>query len=71
MSKLPVLDISRGQTALPSGTVRSKNPSQHAHLLCDALPQWDSITLAALTDEQIAELYFINEQNELPVDPIL
>ena len=26
--------------------------------------------LAALTDEQIAELYFINEQNELPVDPI-
>ena len=26
--------------------------------------------LAALIDEQIAELYFINEQNELPVDPI-
>ena len=26
--------------------------------------------LAALTDEQITELYFINEQNELPVDPI-
>ena len=27
--------------------------------------------LAALTDKQIAELYFINEQNELPVDPTL
>ena len=27
--------------------------------------------LAALTDEQIAEIYFINEHNELPVDPIL
>ena len=26
--------------------------------------------LAALTDKQIDELYFINEHNELPVDPI-
>ncbi len=27
--------------------------------------------LVALTDEQIEELYFITEHNELPVDPIM